>query len=82
MVKEGELRGEQIVLQARTELSELHHSLADLRRQRIVALERIRATIKAFDRILEFEETEPPAESSHDKEVSLPPEESSYLSHG
>lgn len=82
IVKEGELRAEQVVLQARAELAELHHSLADLRRQRIVALERIRATIRAFDRILELEENEQPAASPYDKEISLPPEETSYSPHG
>ena len=82
IVKEGELRAEQVVLQARAELAELHHSLADLRRQRIVALERIRATIRAFDRILELEENEQPAASPYDKEISLPPEETSYSPNG
>lgn len=82
IVKEGELRAEQLVFQARTELAELHHSLADLRRQRIVALERIRATIKAFARILEVEEEEQPAASSYDKEISRPPEGNTYSPHG
>ena len=82
IVKEGELRAEQLLLQARNELSELHHSLADLRRQRIMALERIRATISAFARILEVEEGEHPPTPAFEKEVSLPPEENSYSSHG
>ena len=82
IVKEGELQAEQLVFQARTELAELHRSLADLRRQRIMALERIRATIHAFGRILEVEEEEPSSDSSYDKEISLPPEETSFSPHG
>ena len=82
IIKEGELRAEQVVLQARTELTELHHSLADLRRQRIMALERIRATINAVARILEVEEEEQHTAPSFEKEISLPPEESSYSPHG
>ena len=82
IVKEGELRAEQLVFQARTELAELHHNLADLRRQRMVALERIRSTINAFARILEVEEQEHSADSSYEKEISLPPEETSCSPHG
>ena len=82
IVKEGELRAEQVVLQARTELTELHHSLADLRRQRILAVESIRATLNTFARILEVEEAEQSAGPSYDKHIALPPEESSYTPHG
>lgn len=82
IVKDGELRAEQLVLQARTELAELHHSLADLRRQRIVTLEQMRATIKAFARILEVEEDDQAAASSYGKDGSLPPEEPSCSPHG
>jgi len=82
IVKEGELRAEQLVFQARTELADLHHSLADLRRQRIMALERIRATIAAFGRILEVEAEEQPAAASFEKEISVPPEETSFTPHG
>ncbi|RMH06235.1 MAG: DivIVA domain-containing protein [Nitrospirae bacterium] len=57
IVKEAELKADNMLLQARTDLAELQRALADLRRERALMLEQIRATLKTFERILELEDS-------------------------
>lgn len=69
MIKEAELRSEELLLNGRTQLIDLQRSLADLHRQRVMAIEKFRATLKAFEAILTVEEGDvAPIQSSGEKE--------------
>jgi cell division initiation protein len=58
LLKETELKAGEMVRQARTELADIHHDLSTLRKQRLLMVERIRATLRTFERMLEVEEAE------------------------
>lgn len=58
IVKEAELKAEEMLSQARSQLMELQRTLGDLRRQRVLLIEQIRSTLKIFERMLEVEEGE------------------------
>ncbi|HZS12419.1 MAG TPA: DivIVA domain-containing protein, partial [Nitrospirales bacterium] len=58
IVKEAELRAGEMLRDARDELSALQRELLDLRKQRLLGLERLRATLHTFARMLEIEEDE------------------------
>ncbi len=75
VVKEAELKAEEILSQSRTELVEIRRHISDLKRQRTLVLERLRATIQAFYRLVEIEEQPDPA--FDEQEESLLPEEAS-----
>lgn len=55
LIKEAELQAEQLVVNARTELAELHRCVADVRRQRLIAVEQIRSTVSTIERLLEVD---------------------------
>lgn len=56
IVKEAELKASELVREARAELATTHRELADLRKQRLVMVERLRSTLRTFERLLEVEE--------------------------
>lgn len=56
IVKEAELRASEMVREARVELVNTHRELTDLRKQRLVMVERLRSTLRTFERLLEMEE--------------------------
>lgn len=58
IIKEAELRGGEVMRQARAELADVHRELSELRKQRVMMIERIRATLRTFERMLEVEESE------------------------
>lgn len=58
IIKEAELKGGEALRQARVELAETHRDLSDLRKQRVLMVERIRSTLRTFERMLEVEESE------------------------
>ncbi len=58
IVKEAELKASEIVRQARVSLSDMQRGLADLQKQRLMLVERFRATLRSFERMLEVEESE------------------------
>lgn len=60
IVKEAELKAEEILAQSRTDLMELRRVIADLRRQRALVLERLRSTLSAFHRLIDVEENADP----------------------
>ena len=60
IVKEAELKAEEILAQSRSDLMELRRMIADLRRQRALVLERLRSTLGAFHRLIEVEENADP----------------------
>jgi cell division initiation protein len=58
LLKETELKAGEMVRQARVELADIHRDLSALRKQRLLMVERIRATLRTFERMLEVEESE------------------------
>ena len=71
IVKEAELKAEEILAQSRTELIELRRMISDLRRHRALVLERLRSTLSAFTRLIEVEEpTDEPEPFPHEEELT------------
>ncbi|MGB0910113.1 MAG: DivIVA domain-containing protein [Nitrospirales bacterium] len=56
IVKEAELKAEEILAQSRTDLMDLRRIITDLRRQRALVLEHLRSTLNAFHRLIEVED--------------------------
>lgn len=56
IVKEAELKAEGMLQQAREDLAVLQGNVSDLHKQRLVAIERLRSTLRSFDRVLQIEE--------------------------
>lgn len=55
IVKEAELKAEEILAQSRSELVEMRRMISDLRRQRALVLDRLRSTLSSFHRLIEVE---------------------------
>ncbi len=74
IVKEAELRASEMVREARAELVNTHRELTDLRKQRLVMVERLRSTLRTFERLLEVEEetvgTEQTDSTDHAKRIA------------
>ena len=58
VVKEAELKAGEMMRQARAELINTERDLAALQKQRLLMVERLRATLRTFERMLEVEEQE------------------------
>ena len=56
IVKEAELKAEEMLAESRTEVVELRRVISELRRHRALVLERMRSTLNAFNRLIEVEE--------------------------
>lgn len=56
IVKEAEMMASDLLKRARQELATLQHEISDLRKQRVMAIERLRGTLRTFDRALTMEE--------------------------
>lgn len=56
--KEAELKAAELLRDAREELLRTQRDLIEFRKQRRLAIEKMRATLKTFDRMLEIEEAE------------------------
>lgn len=56
IVKEAELKASEMVREARAELCSLHRDISDLRKQRLIVIERLRSTLRTVERTLEIEE--------------------------
>jgi len=56
IVKEAEVMAADLLRNTRDEMAKLQHELSDLRKQRAMAIERLRGTLRAFDRALTMEE--------------------------
>ena len=70
IVKEAELKAEEVLSQSRTEVVELRRVISELRRHRALVLERIRSTLNAFNRLIEMEEeSEGSEETPQEKEL-------------
>jgi len=62
VIKEAELKAGEMIRQARVELSNTQRDLSALQKQRLLMVERLRATLRTFERMLEVEEQD----ASHD----------------
>jgi cell division initiation protein len=58
IMKEAEMKAGVILQEARTELVGTQREVFELRKQRLVAIERLRSTLRTFERMLEIEEGE------------------------
>ncbi|MEW6245462.1 MAG: DivIVA domain-containing protein [Nitrospirota bacterium] len=58
VLKEAEVKAAEVLRQARAELADTQRDLTELRKQRLLMIERLRATIRTFERMLEIEEGE------------------------
>ncbi|MCP9438526.1 MAG: DivIVA domain-containing protein [Nitrospira sp.] len=65
IVKEAELKAEELFRQARIELAETQRELSLLQKQRLLMVERMRATLHTFERMLDVEASD----AYHDHEM-------------
>jgi len=56
VVKEAELKAEEILAQSRAELVEMRRMISALKQQRALVLDRLRLTLSSFHRLVEIEE--------------------------
>lgn len=63
VIKEAELKAGELFRQARVELADTQRDLAMLRKQRLLMVERMRATLHTFERMLDVEASEAYQES-------------------
>jgi cell division initiation protein len=56
LVKEAEFKAAEILREARQEFVALQREISDIRKQRLLGIERLRSTLRTFERVLEIEE--------------------------
>jgi cell division initiation protein len=80
IVKEAELKAEEILSQSRTELVEMRRTISGLRQQRALVLDRLRSTLSSFRRLVEVEEQPDPSyDASFEEGQDLPEPEAHEL---
>lgn len=77
IIKEAELKASELIRQARAELGDTQRELSQLQKQRLLMVERIRATLHTFERMLDVEATEAYQDSGVVTEDKLAGESSS-----
>lgn len=77
IVKEAELKAGEVIRQARVELGETQRDLSQLQKQRLLMVERMRATLHTFERMLDVESTEAYQDSAVVPEEKMEGESSS-----
>ena len=58
VIKEAELKAGELIHQAGVELTDMQRDLSSLQKQRLLMVERLRASLRMFERMLEVEEQE------------------------
>jgi len=58
VIKEAELKAGELIRQARVELTDTQRELLSLQKQRLLMIERLRASLRMFERLFEVEEQE------------------------
>lgn len=58
LIKEAELKAGELIRQARVELTDAQRDLSSIQKQRLLMVERLRASLRMFARMLEVEEQE------------------------
>lgn len=81
VVKEAELKAEEILAQSRGELVEMRRMISALKQQRALVLDRLRLTLSSFHRLVEIEE-QPEASFEEGDEPDLSPESASHREAG
>ena len=71
VIKEAELKAGDMIRQARVELNNTQRDLAALQKQRLLMVERLRATLRTFERMLEVEEQEAFTDAASTSEDNL-----------
>ncbi len=74
VVKEAELKAEEILSQSRAELVEMRRTISGLRQQRALVLDRLRSTLSSFHRLVEVEEQPDTTLNSSFEELEESPE--------
>ncbi len=67
IIKEAELRASELVREARAELASTHREIMELRKQRMLVVERLRSTLQTFARVLDVEAEESDHADSADR---------------
>jgi cell division initiation protein len=81
VVKEAELKAEEILAQSRSELVEMRRIISALKQQRALVLDRLKLTLSSFYRLVEIEE-QPDASLENDSESEISPEAASHREAG
>lgn len=79
VIKEAELKAGELIRQARVELTDTQRDLSTLQKQRLLMVERLRASLRMFERMLEVEEHEAFHETATASEEKLEGESSPTL---
>ena len=79
VMKEAELKAGELIRQARVELIDTQRDLSVLQKQRLLMVERLRATLRTFERMLEVEEHEAYQDAATGSEDKLAGESSPAL---
>jgi cell division initiation protein len=79
VIKEAELKAGELIRQAKVELTDTHRDLSSLQKQRLLMVERLRASLRMFERMLEVEEQEAFRDAATASEEKLEGESSSVL---
>lgn len=73
VVKEAELKAEEILAQSRAELGEMRRMISALKQQRALVLDRLRLTLSSFHRLVEIEEQPEAFEGGAEPDMSAEP---------
>ena len=79
VIKEAELKAGELIRQARVALADTQHDLSSLQKQRLLMIERLRASLRMFERLFEAEEQEALHDAATASEEKLDGESSSVL---
>ncbi len=79
LLKEAELKAGEMIRKARIEVSDTQRDLTALQKQRLLMVERLRATLRTFERMLEVEEQEAFHDAPAAQEAKLEGESSPAL---
>ena len=66
-IKEAEFKASEMLREARQDLAGLQREISDIRKQRLLGIERLRSTLRTFERVLEIEEEDEEPSSVSDR---------------
>ncbi len=79
VIKEAELKAGELIRQARVDLTDTQRNLSSLQKQRLLMVERLRASLRMFERMLEVEQQEALRDAATASEEKLEGESSPAL---
>lgn len=79
VIKEAEVKAGELIRQARVALADTQHDLSSLQKQRLLMIERLRASLRMFERLFEAEEQEALHDAATASEEKLEGESSPAL---